>query len=210
MNDSALQLVLHASWLVKAVLLVLLVFSVLSWGIIIEKAYVFSRAVIQSEEFARLFAGGSDLRTQLTTAKALPYSPLACVFVQVVPELGRGHQPDKARRLLRRAVGQEMEKLHAFLIFLATVGATAPFIGLLGTVWGIMNAFRGIGLASSASLAVVAPGIAEALITTAAGLAAAIPAVMAYNYFVARARLLEERLDGLTDERVERFGRKAA
>ena len=210
MHDSALQLILHASWLVKAVLLILLCCSVLSWGIIIDKAYAFRRAATQSEEFARVFAGSSDLRTQLATAKTLPYSPLANVFVQVVPELGRGHHPDKARRLLRRVVTSESEKLHAFLIFLATVGATAPFIGLLGTVWGIMNAFRGIGLESSASLAVVAPGIAEALITTAAGLAAAIPAVMAYNYFVARARLLEERLDGFTDELVELFGRKAA
>ena len=199
MHDSAFQLILHASWLVKGVLLVLLLFSVLSWSIIIEKAYGFARATAQSDEFARVFTGGGDLRTLVTTAKALPYSPLANVFVQVVPELGRGHQQDKARRLLRRALTNEVEKLHAFLIFLATVGATAPFIGLLGTVWGIMNAFRGIALESSASLAVVAPGIAEALITTAAGLAAAIPAVIAYNYFVARARLLEEQLDGFTD-----------
>ena len=104
----------------------------------------------------------------------------------------------------------ETEKLHARLTFLATTGTTAPFIGLLGTVWGIMNAFQGIGATGSASLAVVAPGIAEALVTTAAGLAAAIPAVIAYNYYLSRARKMTIEMEDFSEELLDTLGAKLA
>ena len=199
MQTSVSDLILHASLLVKTVLLILLFFSVCSWTIIGYKQYTLSRAASESEAFLRAFKAGGKLEALVKTARGFSLSPLANLFNAVYAEhdrLGR----EELRRLLRRYETLETEKLYSRLTFLATTGSTSPFIGLLGTVWGIMNAFRGIGAASSTSLSAVASGIAEALITTAAGLLAAIPAVVAYNYCLSRARKLGVEMEDFSEE----------
>jgi len=201
-----MQLIVHASVLVKVVLLILLFFSVVSWAIIGYKQYALSRAAEESEAFLNAFKADGKLEDLVRTAGGLALSPLANVFSAVYAERGHLNQ-DELRRALRRYEALETEKLHARLTFLATTGSTTPFIGLLGTVWGIMNAFRGIGATSSASLAVVASGIAEALITTAAGLMAAIPAVVAYNYCLSRARKMSVEMEDFSEELLEFFSR---
>ena len=209
MEGSALQLVLHAGFLVKVVLLILSSFSIFSWGIILYKAYYLKVAVQESEKFVKAFLAESERPALVKLAKGLLSSPLANVFTALHLEQGRGPK-DEIRKSIRRYETRESEKLYAYLTFLATTGSTTPFIGLLGTVWGIMNAFRGIGATGSASLAVVAPGIAEALITTAAGLAAAIPAVIAYNYFLSRARSMTVEMEDFSEELIDFFSKRAA
>jgi len=204
MHDSAIQLVLHAGYVVKAVLIILLFFSVFSWAIIFYKHRYLSAAARESESFLRSFRAGRDIKGLFSTAKTLNLSPIANVFRSVYVEEGRVNR-DEIRRLLRRYEALEAAKLESYLNFLATTGSTTPFIGLFGTVWGIMDAFRGIGAAGSASLVVVAPGIAEALITTAAGLAAAIPAVVAYNYYLSRARRLIIEMEDFSEELLDFF-----
>lgn len=214
------ELVLGASLVVKVVLLVLVLMSALSWFIIGAKLVRFDRAARQSEEFLEVFwnkelgAQWSPERLEAIYARArsVEESPIARVFHAGYVELARVvgaaepnaesphtvHQPlgdiDNVERALRRASVAEVTSLESKVPFLATTGSTAPFIGLFGTVWGIMNSFISIGGQHAASLDVVAPGIAEALIATAIGLAAAIPAVMAYNYFVRRIHVLESEM----------------
>ncbi len=202
MQGSALELIWHAGVVVKTVLLILLGFSVLSWTIIWYKYHYLTTATRESETFLGAFRKRSGLKDVLTTAKRLRVSPLANIFQSVYTEHGHTHK-DETRRLLKRYEALEVEKLTLYLTFLATTGSTTPFIGLFGTVWGIMNAFRGIGATGSASLAVVAPGIAEALITTAAGLAAAIPGVVAYNYYLSRARRMTVEMEDFSEELLE-------
>ncbi len=206
MQDSAIQLIFHAGYVVKAVLLILLFFSVFSWAIIFYKHRSLSAASRESASFLRAFRAGSDVKGLFATAKPLTLSPLANVFKSVYLEEGHINK-DEIRRLLRRYEALEAAKLESYLTFLATTGATTPFIGLFGTVWGIMNSFRGIGAAGSASLTIVAPGIAEALITTAAGLAAAIPGVVAYNYYLSRARRLIIEMEDFSEELLDFFPR---
>jgi len=208
MQDTAIQLILQAGYVVKAVLLVLLFFSVFSWAIIFYKHRYLSSASKESESFTRSFRAGRDAKGLFSAAKSLNLSPLANVFRSVYTEEGRVNR-DEIKRLLRRYEALESAKLESYLNFLATTGSTTPFIGLFGTVWGIMNAFRGIGAAGSASLAVVAPGIAEALITTAAGLVAAIPAVVAYNYYLSRARRMIIEMEDFSEELLDFFSREA-
>jgi biopolymer transport protein TolQ len=208
MNDTAIKLILQAGYVVKGVLLILLFFSVLSWAIIFYKHRYFTKASKESEAFLRVFRAGRDLKGLFSTARTLRISPLANVFQAVYTEEGRTSR-EEIKRMLRRYEALEAAKLESYLNFLATTGSTTPFIGLFGTVWGIMNAFRGIGQAGSASLAVVAPGIAEALITTAAGLAAAIPAVVAYNYYLSRARRLIIEMEDFSEELLDLFMRES-
>lgn len=204
MKDSALQLILQAGLVVKGVLLILLFFSVFSWAIIFYKHRYLKTAEKESETFLRAYRTGKDIKSLFAVAKGLKLSPIANVFKSVYLEEGRVNR-EEVRRLLRRYEALEAAKLESYLTFLATTGSTTPFIGLFGTVWGIMNAFRGIGTAGSASLAVVAPGIAEALITTAAGLAAAIPAVVAYNYYLSRARRQIIDMEDFSEELLDLF-----
>lgn len=204
MQDSALQLILHAGYIVKGVLVILLFFSVFSWAIIFYKHRYFSKASKESDSFLRAFRAGRDTKGLYNTARSLTLSPLANVFKSVHAEESHVHR-DEVKRLLRRYEALEGAKLQSYLNFLATTGATTPFIGLFGTVWGIMDAFRGIGAAGSASLAVVAPGIAEALVATAAGLAAAIPAVVAYNYYLSRAKFMIIEMEDFSEELFEFF-----
>ncbi len=205
MQGNIFQLMFHSGTVVKIVLFILLFFSTFSWAIIGYKQWYVSAASTESDAFLRAFQdgrGARDLKDLLSTAKTMRLSPIANVFQSVFTEHGRVNR-DEIRRLLRRYAALETAKLESYLTFLATTGSTAPFIGLFGTVWGIMNAFRGIGAAGSASLAVVAPGIAEALITTAAGLAAAIPAVVAYNYYLSRSRRLIIAMEDFSEELVD-------
>ena len=209
MHDSPLQLILQAGLVVKLVLLLLLICSVVSWAIILYKQGVFWAAARGTAAFLKAFGSGLDGKQLVTTARSLKASPLANVFAAVAEE-PHSRNRDDVTRLLRRREGLESNRLYSYLTFLATTGSTSPFIGLFGTVWGIMDAFRGIGEAGSASLAVVAPGIAEALITTAVGLAAAIPAVMAYNYFLSRGRRLTAEMEDFSEELLDYFTRDGA
>jgi biopolymer transport protein TolQ len=205
-GDTILTLILKAGIVVKFVLLILLFFSVFSWAIIIYKFKFLSRVEKESEEFQRAFLKSRDLDTLFRSTKTLRLSPLANLFraVHPVEDINR----EDIKRILKRVEAVEAVKLERYLTFLATTGSTTPFIGLFGTVWGIMNSFLGIGRIGSAALAVVAPGIAEALIATAAGLAAAIPAVVAYNYYLSRVRRNNIMMEDFSQELIDYFMRK--
>ena len=210
MQGTLFELIVHAGLLVKAVLLVLVFLSILSWSIIIAKYYSLAMASKESDAFVQALEGARDSKALVDTADALTRSPLARLFMAAYGELSHRHREDDVRKIFSRHEAREEAQLHSHLIVLATTGATAPFIGLLGTVWGIMDAFRGIGATGSASLAVVAPAIAEALITTAAGLAVAIPAVMAYNFYVNWVGRMTVELDHVSEDLQGLFAKKAA
>ncbi|MDY6905201.1 MAG: protein TolQ [Thermodesulfobacteriota bacterium] len=208
-----MAMILNAGFMVQFVLLLLLFFSVTSWAIIILKYRYLRRALAESATFTEYFWKKRDFTEAFSQAKHLQASPVARVFRAGYTEFKRfSMQGAKAggdaaeingfdmpmitsiERALQRGISAEMSKLNQLVPFLATTGNTTPFIGLFGTVWGIMNSFHGIGERGSASLAVVAPGISEALVATAAGLAAAIPAVVAFNYFNQRIRSVESEM----------------
>jgi biopolymer transport protein TolQ len=225
-DSSVLDILRAAGPVVKTVLLILVAFSVVSWGIIFNKFRLLRRAERESKQFLKLFWEGSRLDAIFSSAETLRESPVAEVFragyIELVkvkksqagsemrPMAGAGIAQavvttdvggvENVSRALRRATASEITRLERFLSFLATTGSATPFIGLFGTVWGIMSAFMSIGKAQSASLAVVAPGIAEALIATAVGLAAAIPAVIAYNYFLTHVKVLATEMDNFSFE----------
>jgi biopolymer transport protein TolQ len=202
MEHSAIQLILQAGYVVKAVLGILLFFSVVSWTIIFYKWRHFSKADKESYNFLRLYEATQSPKDLFSSSKKFGVSPLSSLFRSVYSEKTYTEK-DELKRMLRRYSALESAKLERYLNFLATTGSTTPFIGLFGTVWGIMNSFKGIGAAGSASLAVVAPGIAEALIATAIGLAAAIPAVVAYNYYLSRANRMIIEMEDFAEELVD-------
>lgn len=202
MEHTAWQLILQAGLIVKFVLITLILFSVVSWAIIFYKLVHFRKADAENAEFLRLYSSLKQPADLFTASKKYLTSPLAMLFRNVYAEKTYTDK-DELRRMLKRYNVLEEAKLERYLHFLATTGSTTPFIGLFGTVWGIMNAFRSIGSAGSASLAVVAPGIAEALITTAVGLVAAIPAVVAYNYYLSRADRMMVQLEDFREELVD-------
>ena len=202
---------------VKAVLVVLCLFSVVSLGIIFFKFWQVNRANSQSEKFLDFFWKVKKFDAINAQLDRFTDSPLAVLFSEGFNELkkllDKGDEKEDPEvistdlggienisRALRRATTSEITRLEKYLTFLATTGSTAPFIGLFGTVWGIMTAFKGIGETGSASLAVVAPGIAEALIATAVGLVAAIPAVMGYNHFQHKIKVLISEMDSFSTE----------
>jgi len=221
-----LELILGAGPVVKLVLLVLAYFSVVSWAIIFLKYRVVRRAISDSERFLDFFWAKKRFDLIGQGLKDFSHSPLTVLFREAYQELLRGSRQSSeagsepsaemgrsasVARALRRATTSETQRLEKYLTFLATTGSTAPFIGLFGTVWGIMDSFHGIGKTGSASLAVVAPGISEALIATAIGLVAAIPAVMAYNHFVNKVNILTGEMDNFCQEFlniVQRMGRE--
>jgi len=202
----ALSLVFQASWIVQLVILALVLLSVFSWAVILFKSRELKRAQQDSEAFLEVYHEGS-MEEAYEAAKDLDRSPLAAIFLSAYGELKRlARASGKSLALthphvdaLARHVGwtgaRENQRLERGFTLLATTGSAAPFIGLFGTVIGIINAFEGIGRAGSASLAVVAPGIAEALIATAVGLFAAIPATIFYNVFVGRLRGITSAID---------------
>ena len=204
MNSTVIQLILNAGYVVKAVLLILMTFSVISWAIIFYKQKYFTKADRESEQFQRAYRTNRDPKSLFQATRSLTLSPIANVFKAVYVDDAK-RDKNEVKRLLRRYETLESVKLEKYLNFLATTGSTAPFIGLFGTVWGIMNAFHGIGAAGSASLAVVAPGIAEALIATAVGLAAAIPAVIAYNYYLSMSRKMIIEMEDFSEDLLELF-----
>ena len=188
---SILTLVLNASILVQAVMVLLLSLSVASWTIIFRKGSTLRAAQRETERFERDFWAGGDLRTLFDAAQrkmgsagnAVNAAVLERIFAAGMQEFLKAKEIDAARRAMKAAYQREMDRLEANLPFLASVGSVSPYIGLLGTVWGIMHAFRGLANVQQATLASVAPGIAEALVATAIGLFAAIPAVVAYNRY---------------------------
>ncbi len=193
----------------KGVLVLLIVFSLLSWAIIIYKGASLRRAYSQSETFLQIFRRSSKFSEVNAICGQLKSSPLVGVFqagyMEVNQQVRSGHSDPKAKpmvkslesltRALVRAATAEVTRLERRVTFLATTASVTPFVGLFGTVWGIMNAFGDIGRMGSANLAVVAPGISEALITTAAGLAAAIPAAVFFNFYSSRIKVLSSMMD---------------
>jgi biopolymer transport protein TolQ len=224
-----LELVLNAGPVVKLVLAVLVYFSVVSWAIIFYKFLIIHRATRDSMRFLDFFWAKKRFDTISLGLKDYAHSPLTVLFREGYQDLLKGQRKREGEeehnhalsadlggsgnvgRALRRATTLEMHRLEKYLTFLATTGSTAPFIGLFGTVWGIMDSFHGIGKTGSASLAVVAPGISEALVATALGLVAAIPAVVAYNHYVNKVNVLTGEMDNFCQEFlniVERMGRR--
>ncbi len=216
-----INMISNAGLMVQFVLLMLLFFSITSWAIILIKFRYIKRAYQESALFTELFWKSKDLSNAYRQAKELQGSPIARIFRIGYVELKKISQSgisegsndgqdrpsglgarfagmDNIKRALRRAINTETTRMTQMVPFLATTGNTTPFIGLFGTVWGIMNSFHGIGMRGSASLAVVAPGISEALVATAAGLAVAIPAVIAFNYFMQKIKILESELNSFS------------
>ncbi len=212
------DLVLATGPVVAAVLWLLVLFSIGSWGIILYKLVSISRARRQSEHFIAIFWESKNLQTIHTASVGLTRSPVAQVFragYQELLQLTRAKRQavgaeggfstdlggvDNVTRAMKRQENVELTKLEGGITFLATTGSTCPFIGLFGTVWGIMTAFLGLSAAHTSNIQAVAPGIAEALIATAIGLVAAIPAQMFFNYFTARIRVLATDMDNFTAE----------
>jgi biopolymer transport protein TolQ len=218
-----LELISDAGLVVKLVLLILVGLSLLSWAIIFLKFRVIYSAIGDSNRFQQFFWNKRRLDAIGQKLRDFPHAPTAALFRDGYQELIRhqrengGDEPglfnmetgqtENIARALRRATNQEIQRLERYLPFLATTGSTAPFIGLFGTVWGIMDSFHGIGKTGSASLAVVAPGISEALVATAIGLVAAIPAVVAYNHFISKVNVLSGEMDSFSQEFLNIVGR---
>ncbi|STR44714.1 protein TolQ [Iodobacter fluviatilis] len=210
---SIITLVLHASPVVQAVMGILLIMSFMSWWYIFSKHFSISHARKQTEEFENRFWNGADLATlydQVRRGQTLGMEKIFQAgfgeFLKLRQRAGeRGSMElsdvmEGSRRAMRAACQRELDELDAHTAFLATVGSISPYIGLFGTVWGIMNAFTGLANVGQATLATVAPGIAEALVATAIGLFAAIPAVVAYNRFANEVDKLANRFDTFIEE----------
>lgn len=207
---SILSMILNSGPVVFAVLVVLIALSVLSWAITISKILQFRRARIESAAFSAVFWQSRDLARVDDTTRRLSGSPLTQIFSSGYKELtqmlaraakkGKAFELSSVERALKRSEFEEAVKLERGLTFLASTASSAPFIGLFGTVWGIMNAFHGLGVSKSNTIQAVAPGISEALVATAIGLAAAIPAAVAYNYSVTVVRQFREAMDKFSAE----------
>ncbi len=208
---SVLALITGASVLVQIVMLMLLLASMFSWYYIFLKIFIFKRANRLADQFEKEFWSGADLNELFQRAVSARNNAgtLERIFEAGFREFAKlKKQPgmdirsvmDGTRRAMRATYQREMERLEAYLSFLATVGSVSPYVGLFGTVWGIMNSFRGLANMTQATLGAVAPGIAEALIATAIGLFAAIPAVVAYNRFAGDINKLATRFDSFMEE----------
>ena len=191
---SVYGLFVQADWIVKAVMIMLLLASIWSWAIIIHKLIRLRALRAQAKQFEDAFWSGGSLEELFDRISNRPTDPMASIFVAAMREWRRSAAKglltnealreslrDRIERVMNIALGREMDQLERYMTFLASVGSAAPFVGLFGTVWGIMNSFAAIAGSKNTSLAVVAPGIAEALFATALGLVAAIPAVLAFN-----------------------------
>lgn len=213
-NTNAFHAIMEASPVVQLTLLTLLSLSVLSWSIFFKKKKQINEQIEANKAFHKYFWAAKSLDEVYREVKAYPDSGIASIFKNGYEELQRlaeltdesADSPaklsgiDNIERVLRSTMDTELSRLEKSLSWLATTGSTGPFIGLFGTVWGIMGAFQKIGLTGAASLAVVAPGISEALIATAVGLAAAIPAVMAYNHFINDIKKIELDLNSYSSD----------
>jgi biopolymer transport protein TolQ len=208
-EHSALDLILGASFVVQCVLALLVAASVVSWAIILRKRRVLMDARAAAASFEDQFWSGGDLASLYKSLESSPATGMAGVFVSGFREFSRLRQHaglggeqllEGARRAMKVAQLRETDRLEQNLATLATIGSTSPYVGLFGTVWGIMSAFQGLGNVQQATLATVAPAIAEALIATAMGLFAAIPAVIAYNRYADQVGRLELRYDTFMEE----------
>jgi biopolymer transport protein TolQ len=215
---SALDLIWNAGWVVKFVMLGLFSASVTSWAIILLKRQLLKQAQTQNDLFLHGFWGGWNISEAFSKAADFPLSPVAKSFQAAVRELrklGDDKQDSNLRadvvvRALRKANTTENAALEHTISWLATTASAAPFVGLFGTVWGIMNSFQSIGASGSANLANVAPGISEALIATAIGLAAAIPAAIAYNFLNGKIRAQAQTLDSFNQDLLNLLQRERA
>ncbi len=224
-NDmSLLTLIMGASLPVQAVMVILLITSLFSWWYIFIKVATIKRAETESEEFENKFWSGGDLNKlyEAVTAGRRKPQGMASIFEAGFKEFVRHKQQpgmeakmdvsdvmEGSRRAMRAAYNRELDDLDAHLPFLASVGSVSPYIGLFGTVWGIMNSFRGLSNVAQATLSQVAPGIAEALVATAIGLFAAIPAVIAYNRFASSVDRLSVRYESFMEEFTNILQRKS-
>ena len=216
LTAGVLDLIWASGPVAKLVLAILAIFSIISWALIVEKWWQLRRVRSRTVGFLKVFREARRPSAVALVAKKFRDSPLAQIYVAAYQELSGtpdalDHGLDDADdagsdrlaavdRAMRRQAGLEIAQLERYLPFLATTASACPFIGLFGTVWGVMSAFHGIGAQGSASLAVVAPGISEALIATAAGLGAAIPAVIGYNFLVTRIKRLAAEMDDFSLE----------
>lgn len=210
---SVWSLFVRADLVVKAVIVLLLFASFWSWAIIFDKVVRMRRLDAQTSDFEDSFWSGGSMDDLYDRIGSRPAHPMAAVFAAAMREwrrsaargrwAGNGGQESlqqRIERVMQVTMGREMDRLERYMVFLASVGSTAPFVGLFGTVWGIMNSFQAIGITKNTSLAVVAPGIAEALFATALGLVAAIPAVVAYNKLTNDLGRYANRLESFSSE----------
>ena len=199
---SIITLFLRADIIVKTVIIILIVSSIYSWAIIFEKMKLFKKINKSTDEFENKFWKSKSAESFYNSLPSNVNDPMANLFkdsMQVLLKSKRSSNLDeKMSRMLEINVDQQMEKIDKSYTFLATVGSTAPFIGLFGTVWGIMNSFQSIAISRNTSLAIVAPGIAEALFATALGLLAAVPAVVAYNKFSSDSKKYSQKLENFS------------
>ncbi|MDH5527076.1 MAG: MotA/TolQ/ExbB proton channel family protein [Nitrospirota bacterium] len=209
MNDSVLQMVLASAWPTKLVLATLVGFSVATWAVIFSKWRAFKALGSADRDFLSAYQGVRSLNALAASSRVNPERGLGYVFTDGMAKVRR-HQGaftndwlSSLERRLRGAIREEVTTQEQYLGLLATTANVAPFIGLLGTVWGIIMAFREIAAQGSASIAAVAPGVAEALVATAAGLFAAIPAVVAYNYFINNVRGRASQMEAFAVEMVD-------
>tara|TARA_B100001123_G_scaffold437908_1_gene571585 strand:+ start:633 stop:1307 length:675 start_codon:yes stop_codon:yes gene_type:complete len=199
---SLLQLFIRADIVVKTVLILLIAASVYSWAIIFEKIQLFKKINLSSEEFEEKFWRSKSAETFYNSLPSNVNDPMALVFKgsmqAMLKHKSKSNLNERMSNMLEINIEKQMTKIEKSYTFLATVGSTAPFIGLFGTVWGIMNSFQSIAVSRNTSLAIVAPGIAEALFATALGLLAAIPAVVAYNKFNNDSKKYSQKLENFS------------
>ncbi len=199
---SILNLFLRADVIVKSVIIILIVSSIYSWAIIIEKYRLFKKINKSSEEFENKFWKSKSAESFYNNLPENIDDPMANVFKDtmqvIIKSKSKSNLSNKLESMLEVNIEKQMNRLDKNYTFLATVGSTAPFIGLFGTVWGIMNSFQSIAISRNTSLAIVAPGIAEALFATALGLLAAIPAVVAYNKFSSDSKKYSQKLENFS------------
>ena len=196
------SLFLRADFIVKSVILMLIACSIYSWAIIIEKFRLFKKINLESEEFEEKFWKSRSAETFYNNLPVNLENPMALLFKDSMQTLlkakTKNNMSERITGMLEVSIEKQMSKIDKGFTFLATVGSTAPFIGLFGTVWGIMNSFQSIAISRNTSLAIVAPGIAEALFATALGLLAAIPAVIAYNKFNNDSKKYSQKLENFS------------
>lgn len=220
MQLSITNMIFHAGPVGQLVMFILLVFSVVSWSIVFIKMRLFKRVLADTQDFLEAFWSSSKLSEAYDTAQEYEFSPEAAIFSAGFTELQKINKirtrkegspqtetldmqmatMDNLKRAIRKTESQEITELGKYLPFLATTGSATPFIGLFGTVWGIMASFHDIGMRGSASLTVVAPGISEALVATAAGLAVAIPAVIFYNYYASKLTHIDAEMQNFSTD----------
>tara|TARA_B100001057_G_scaffold192125_1_gene193043 strand:- start:16 stop:690 length:675 start_codon:yes stop_codon:yes gene_type:complete len=199
---SLINLFLRADIIVKSVIIILIVCSIYSWALIIEKFRLFKKINISSEEFEEKFWRSKSAETFYNSLPTNIDDPMALLFKESMQGLlkskSKANLSERMTGMLEAGIEKQISKIDKGFTFLATVGSTAPFIGLFGTVWGIMNSFQSIAISRNTSLAIVAPGIAEALFATALGLLAAIPAVVAYNKFNNDSKKYTQKLENFS------------